>query len=436
MIDLQTIYSTFTQSTGLTTDSRQVRPGMIYLALKGERFDGNQFAVQALKDGAIAAIIDDANLAEQETDERLLLCEDSLKTLQDLAHYHRMTLEIPVVGITGTNGKTTTKELIATVLQKKYKVLYTQGNLNNHIGVPLTLLQITKEHEIAVIEMGANHRNEIDMLSRIAAPTHGLITNVGKAHLEGFGSFEGVIQTKTELYRFLGDNVEVSANSTVCKPLGAIFYDEENEYLKPHLPQIAPSYLQPFASGKVIEANPALKITWEDGQDIQTKLVGTYNLKNMLAAATIGRYFNVPTQDINDALSNYTPTNNRSQYEETAHNRLIVDAYNANPTSMQAALDNFAAITLTNKVVILGDMRELGEDSLEEHQRVVDLLKSLDFEQVFLIGNEFQKTDTDFATFGSRAEFEEYLLAHPLRDKTILIKGSNGIQLYQLPKVL
>lgn len=435
MIDIQTIYSAFSQSTGLTTDSRQVRPGMIYLALKGERFDGNQFAVQALKDGAIAAIIDDASLAEQEADERLLLCEDSLKTLQDLAHYHRMTLEIPVIGITGTNGKTTTKELIATVLQKRYNVLYTQGNLNNHIGVPLTLLHITTEHEIAVIEMGANHPGEIDLLSRIAAPTHGLITNVGKAHLEGFGSFEGVIQTKTELYRFLGNNVTV-ADATHCKPLGAIFYDADNEYLKPHIPQIDSNYLQAFAAGSVVEANPALKISWEDGQAIQTQLVGTYNLKNMLAAATIGRYFKVSTPDINDALSEYTPTNNRSQYEETAHNRLIVDAYNANPTSMQAALDNFAAITLSHKVVVLGDMRELGEDSLEEHQRVVDLLNTLNFEQVFLIGSEFQKTHTDHTTFANREAFEDYLLAHPLKDKTILIKGSNGMQLYRLPKVL
>ncbi len=436
MTDIKTIHSIFTQSDGLTTDSRQVRPGMVYLALKGDRFDGNTFVEQALKDGAIAAIIDDETIAAQLQDKRILLCKSTLTTLQELAHYHRMTLDIPVIGITGTNGKTTTKELIAAVLKKKYNVLYTQGNLNNHIGVPLTLLQITKKHHIAVIEMGANHPLEIDTLSRIAVPTHGLITNVGKAHLEGFGNFEGVIQTKTELYRFLAESVQASAQSVAHKPLGAIFYDEENEFLKPYLPEIDSQYLKPYVTGQILKADPALKILWKEGQCIQTKLVGTYNLKNMLAAVTIGQYFNVSAQDINDALSHYTPTNNRSQYEETAHNRLIVDAYNANPTSMQAALDNFAAITLTNKVVILGDMRELGEDSLEEHQRVVDLLESLDFEQVFLIGSEFKKTNTDFATFASRAKFEEYLLAHPLRDKTILIKGSNGIQLYQLPKVL
>ena len=436
MTDIKTIHSIFTQSNGLTTDSRQVRPGMVYLAIKGDRFDGNTFVEQALKDGAIAAIIDDETIAAQLQNKRILLCENTLTTLQELAHYHRMTLDIPVIGITGTNGKTTTKELIAAVLQKKYNVLYTQGNLNNHIGVPLTLLQITKKHHIAVIEMGANHPLEIDTLSRIAVPTHGLITNVGKAHLEGFGNFEGVIQTKTELYRFLAESVQASAQSVAHKPLGAIFYDEENEFLKPYLPKIDSQYLKPYVTGQILKADPALKISWKEGQCIQTKLVGTYNLKNMLAAVTIGQYFNVPDQDINDALSHYTPTNNRSQYTITETNRLIVDAYNANPTSMHAAIDNFATITMANKVLILGDMKELGQDSLKEHQRIVDLLKTLNFEEVFLIGHEFQQTESDFTTFANRSDFEMYLTAHPLIDKTILIKGSNGMQLYRLPQIL
>ena len=383
-MEMKDLYELFLQHPTITTDSRDVPEGSMFFALKGETFDGNAYAKAALEQGAAYAVIDEKEYAE-ENNEHLILVEDVLTTLQQLAKYHRVHLGTPIIGITGTNGKTTTKELIATVLKKKYNVLYTQGNFNNHIGVPKTLLQLTREHDIAVIEMGANHPGEIKTLVEIVLPDFGIITNVGKAHLLGFGSFEGVIRTKGELYDFLRA-IE-----------GTVFINNEN----PHLLGISKGlklvkYGQTetdglLVKGQLVECNPFLKFEWNGGV-VQTRLIGSYNLDNALAAACIGTYFEVPSNDICDALAEYTPSNNRSQLTITKDNKLVVDAYNANPTSMKAALDNFRLIQADHKMCILGQMGELGDVSEEEHQKVIDLIGEGDFEQVWLVGDNFAKT--------------------------------------------
>ncbi|MBO4431648.1 MAG: UDP-N-acetylmuramoyl-tripeptide--D-alanyl-D-alanine ligase, partial [Bacteroidaceae bacterium] len=386
-MEIKEIYELFLQHPTITTDSRDVPEGALFFALKGETFDGNAYAKAALEQGAAYAVIDEKEYAE-EGNERLILVEDVLTTLQQLAKYHRVHLGTPIIGITGTNGKTTTKELIATVLKKKYNVLYTQGNFNNHIGVPKTLLQLRKEHNIAVIEMGANHPGEIKTLVEIVLPDFGIITNVGKAHLLGFGSFEGVIRTKGELYDFL---------RTIQ---GTAFINNDN----PHLAGISQGlklvkYGQQEADdllvkGELVECNPFLKFEWKSqtSQLVQTHLIGSYNLDNVLAAACIGTYFEVPSDDISDALAEYTPSNNRSQLTITEDNKLVVDAYNANPTSMKAALDNFRLIKAEHKMCILGQMGELGDVSEEEHQKVIDMIGEGGFEQVWLVGENFAKT--------------------------------------------
>ena len=429
-MEMKDLYELFLQHPTITTDSRDVPEGSMFFALKGETFDGNAYAKAALEQGAAYAVIDEKEYAEEDN-EHLLLVEDVLTTLQQLAKYHRVHLGTPIIGITGTNGKTTTKELIATVLKKKYNVLYTQGNFNNHIGVPKTLLQLTREHDIAVIEMGANHPGEIKTLAEIVLPDFGIITNVGKAHLLGFGSFEGVIRTKGELYDFLRA-IE-----------GTVFINNEN----PHLLGISKGlklvkYGQTetdglLVKGQLVECNPFLKFEWNGGV-VQTRLIGSYNLDNALAAACIGTYFEVPSNDICDALAEYTPSNNRSQLTITKDNKLVVDAYNANPTSMKAALDNFRLIQADHKMCILGQMGELGDVSEEEHQKVIDLIGEGDFEQVWLVGDNFAKTchPANYRLFANVEEVKTAISTQKPQGFLILIKGSNSNKLVQTVELL
>lgn len=430
-MEIEELYNRFTECNGLTTDSRHCPEGSMFLALKGETFNGNAFAAQSLAQGCRYAVVDEPQYASPENP-RIILVDNCLETLQKLANYHRRRLGTRMIGVTGTNGKTTTKELIATVLGEKFKVLYTQGNFNNHIGVPLTLLRLKPEHEMAVIEMGANHPGEINTLVHIAEPDYGIITNVGKAHLQGFGSFEGVIRTKGELYDFLREK----GNAT-------IFIQNENPYLN----KIAAGltcvrYGQTpglDVTGKVVACSPFLHFSWTAegiSHDVQTHLIGAYNLDNALAAVAIGRYFGVEDTKICHALSSYVPQNNRSQLVHTASNTLIVDAYNANPTSMMAALENFRQMEAAHKVAILGDMKELGEGSHEEHQKVVDFLKECGFERVMLVGPEFGGTASSFEHYKDVKEVEALLAAHPLQGCCILVKGSNSMKLSELPASL
>lgn len=432
-MELETLYEIYKQHPVVTTDSRDCPQGSLFFALKGETFDGNAFAGKALDQGCAFAVVDDETVVPQ-GDERYILVGDVLKTLQDLAHYHREQFNIPVLEVTGTNGKTTTKELIAAVLSKKYNVLYTQGNFNNHIGVPKTLLRLTAEHTFAVIETGANHPGEIETLARIVDPDFGIITNVGKAHLEGFGSFEGVIKTKGELYDYLRAKH------------GTVFLDYDNIYLKnmaDGLHQIfygAPCDEVLSVEGELIDCTPYLHFKWHpaggEWQEVNTHLIGSYNLKNAMAAAVIGRTFGVSVEDINEAISGYVPTNNRSQLVETADNKLVVDAYNANPTSMKAAIENFSLMKADKKMAILGDMKELGPTSWEEHQKMVDLLVEAGFNHVWLVGKEFKATHHPFRTFDDVEQVKEALAIKKPRGYHILIKGSHSTKLYELPYLL
>ncbi|MBQ9640018.1 MAG: UDP-N-acetylmuramoyl-tripeptide--D-alanyl-D-alanine ligase [Bacteroidaceae bacterium] len=432
-MEIQDLYTRFLAHPVVTTDSRDVPTGSLFFALRGETFDGNQYAAASLEKGAAYAVVDDPSVA---TSDRMILVENVLHTLQQLASYHRQQLSTTIIGITGTNGKTTTKELIAAVLRQKYNVLYTQGNFNNHIGVPKTLLQLTADHEMAVIEMGANHPGEIKTLVEIVQPDYGIITNVGKAHLLGFGSFEGVIKTKGELYDYLRDNA------------GTVFINNDNPHLAAisHDLQLVKYGHWPaddlLVQGELLECNPFVHFRW-NGHDVQTHLIGSYNLDNLLAAACIGTFFTVPASDICTALGQYTPSNNRSQLTVTASNRLVVDAYNANPTSMAAALDNFQHIQASHKMAILGDMKELGSVSLDEHRRILSTLLHSDFEQVWLVGEEFQKavnaTDSQpsanaptLRLFADVEAVKTYLQTDKPQGFTILVKGSNSTKLVQL----
>ena len=437
-MDKKNLYELFLQHPTITTDSRNVPEGSLFFALKGETFDGNAYAKMALEKGAAYAVIDEKEYAD-ENNERLILVDDVLVALQQLAKFHRVHLGTPIIGITGTNGKTTTKELIATVLKKKYNVLYTQGNFNNHIGVPKTLLQLRKEHDIAVIEMGANHPGEIKTLVEIVLPDFGIITNVGKAHLLGFGSFEGVIHTKGELYDFIRELQ------------GTVFINNDN----PHLLGISQDlklvkYGQKEADdllvkGQLLECNPFLKFQWgiqtadnSQSSTVQTRLIGSYNLDNALAAACIGTYFEVPANDISAALEEYTPSNNRSQLTITKDNKLVVDAYNANPTSMKAALDNFRLIPADHKMCILGQMGELGDVSDEEHQKVIEQIGEGGFEQVWLVGENFTKTQhpAQYRLFANVDEVKEAIATQKPQGYLILIKGSNSNKLVQTVELL
>lgn len=425
---MSNLYNIFLNSAGITTDSRDCPKGSIFFALKGETFDGNKYAGAALDKGCAYAVVDEAEYA---ADDRFILVPDVLTALQQLANEHRRALGTRIIGVTGTNGKTTTKELIAAVLSKKYNVLYTQGNFNNHIGVPKTLLRLTKEHEIAVVEMGANHPGEIKTLVNIVEPDYGIITNVGKAHLEGFGSFEGVIKTKGELYDFLRQ-----------KGGSKVFIDADNEHLTciaHDLEQIKYGVKSDAGTlavkGEVIACDPFLRFRWNGGE-VNTHLIGAYNIYNMLAAATIGMHFGVTPAQINEALTEYVPSNNRSQLTVTENNKLVVDTYNANPTSMMAALENFTLMAMPSKMAILGSMGELGAVSHDEHQRIVNYLTQHGYNDVWLVGKEFGQIDCGYRKFADVEAVKQELLSHPLKDQCILIKGSNTMRLFELPPLL
>lgn len=431
---IQDLYLCYLQHPTITTDTRNCPKGSIFFALKGASFNGNAFAQSAIEKGCAYAVVDEAQYAE-EGDGRYILVEDVLKTLQDLAAYHRQQLTIPVLQITGTNGKTTTKELVSAVLSKKYKTLYTEGNLNNHIGVPRTLLRITPEYEMAVIETGANHPGEIEFLCRMVQADYGLITNVGRAHLEGFGSFEGVKATKGELYADLsarGKKAFINAFDNDLMEMGR----------KASLTLF--DTLLPYVEGRVSEVNPFLQVQWREDDEmpwhtVQTHLIGAYNIANVRAAVSVGLHFGVPADDIDAALEAYQPTNSRSELRQTEKNSLIVDAYNANPTSMSAALDNFEFIETPHKMVVLGEMRELGADSKQEHQKVVNRLKQSKIERIWLVGKEFANVAEDderIQLFPTVEEVKSQLAVHPAEGFTILIKGSNGTKLFQLPEAL
>ena len=424
MIDTQQLYEKFLESAGVSTDTRKIDLGSIFFSLKGENFDGNKFAGDALDAGASYVVVDNPEVVESD---RFLLVEDVLTALQHLAKYHRQQLDIPIFGLTGSNGKTTTKELIREVLSTKYRVIATEGNLNNHIGVPLTLLKISTDTDVGVIEMGANHIGEIATLCEISQPTHGLITNIGKAHLEGFGSFEGVLRAKSELYNYL-----IQHN-------GIVFINSDDEVLTNMSKRINEPvfYNNPgdFYECKLISANPFVNFRTEAGEDVQTKLIGTYNFKNMAAALCVGKYFEVNATAANEAIANYLPQNNRSQIINTESNQIILDAYNANPVSMLAALENIDAMDHVNKVVILGDMFELGDDAELEHEKIVEKAANMKLAKAIFCGHASTKAaakQSNSISFVSKEEVAGYLENNPIKDSLVLIKASRGMGLETL----
>lgn len=432
-MDIASLYRIYQEHPVVTTDSRKCPSGSMFFALRGDTFNGNQYAGQALEQGCAVAVVDDAAVVPS-GDARFILVDDVLSALQQLAAWHRRQWGGPVVQVTGTNGKTTTKELLAAVLGRKYNVHYTQGNLNNHIGVPLTLLGLRAEHNLAVVETGANHPGEIAQLCGFAQADCGLITNVGRAHLEGFGSFEGVKRTKGELY----DNLKARGKF--------IFLNAQDDDLRQMAEERGfnvsdDTRCKPYVEAAVTACAPFVEFHWraDEAQPwhaVSTHLVGAYNLANLRAAVTVGLHFGVPASDIEDALAAYVPTNSRSEWRNTDRNRLLVDAYNANPASMAAALDNFDLIEGEDKMVILGDMRELGADSQKEHQRIVARLEQMQLREVWLVGSEFAATRHPFRSFANVEEVKQELAQRPLFGRTILIKGSNGIRLQQLPELL
>lgn len=436
IMDIEQIYEIYKAHPVITTDSRNCPEGSIFLALRGASFDGNKFAESALEQGCSYAIVDEKT-AFDPSDSRFLLVDDCLTCYKEIARLHRREFSIPVIGITGTNGKTTTKELISAVLAEKYRVLHTEGNFNNDVGVPRTLLGINSGHEIAVIEMGASHPGDIRKLVEYVEPTCGLITNVGMAHLQGFGSFEGVKRTKGELYDFFAAHG------------GLVFLDEGNPHLRQMSSERGLKNLMTYSAdadfkadvqGEVLSCEPFLNFRWRtsdvEWQLVKTQLIGSYNITNMLAAISVGLRFGVEPQMINHALASYTPSNNRSQLIKTRSNTLMVDAYNANPTSMMAALRNFIFTKATDKMAILGDMRELGEASAVEHQAIADFLSSSPLTDVWLVGPEFMATKCSFRKFRDAAEVRAAIEKAPVSGRTILIKGSNGMHLASLVDVL
>ena len=406
------------------TDTRNITKNSLFFALKGASFDGNKFAKEAIEKGAKYAVIDNAAYS---IEGKTILVKDVLSSLQLLANYHRKQFDIPFIGITGSNGKTTSKELIGCVLETSFKTLITKGNLNNHIGVPLTLLCLRKEHEIAIIEMGANHPLEIKELSTIAAPNYGIITNIGMAHIEGFGSFEGVKKTKKELYDYIQENG------------GTIFYNNDDSILSSIVPGNATliSYGQKGSSisGTITDSSPFISFSWTtqsyQSNAISSHLIGEYNFYNFLLAICIGKFFKIEAEKINKALSNYQPTNNRSQVKKTKNNTVIMDCYNANPTSVLAALESFKGVNKENKIAILGDMLELGNISQNEHQKVCDFLKENNIDAI-TVGEEFNKAKHLYKNFKSVDLLIDYLINKPFTSCFILLKGSRGIQLEKL----
>lgn len=413
------LYDIFLRHRIICTDTRNISNSCLFFALKGQNFDGNEFALDAIKAGAAFAVVDNPNLDDHPN---LLFVEDVLTTLQQLARHHRLTSNAKILAITGTNGKTTTKELIAHVLQTSFSIIYTKGNLNNHIGVPLTLLEIKDDTEIAIIEMGANHIGEIAAYCTWALPDFGLITNIGKAHLEGFGSLEGVKKAKGELYDFLSKNqhpIFRYQNDTNLSEIGlslpnTITYGWDNADIT------AINRLEEkFATVEVISPDQLNGI-------YTSQLVGSYNAANILCAITVGNYFGISSEKIKTAIQNYLPQNQRSQFIETSSNKIILDAYNANPTSMNVAIDHFYHQNFENKILCIGGMKELGDDSDSEHKSLVDKIKKMNFEKVFLVGKEFENYHDSFYYFETSEKLREYFIENPLSNATILIKGSRG----------
>ena len=422
--DLYELYKSYPQ---VQTDTRQLKKGDLYFALKGPNFNGNEFALQALEQGAAYSIVDEPIQAPASLANRILMVEDVLTSLQALAKFHREQFNIPFIAITGSNGKTTTKELVAAVLSSHYTIYTTKGNLNNHIGVPLTLLSIQQDAQFAIIEMGANHLKEIESYCSYALPTHGLINNCGKAHLEGFGGEEGVRKGKGELFDYLRAHQ------------GTVFLMQDFDYLVQmsqgiqHV--IGYGKEQGQIQGEAIDQNGMLTVQINKGieiDSIHTYLVGNYNLPNVLAAVSIGHHFKVPNDKIKSAIENYIPSNSRSQLLTWNKNEVILDAYNANPSSMKLAVENFAKMNKENKMVCLGGMRELGADTLMEHQMLIDQLKQTNWKQVILVGLEFKPCDHNYLYFDTVTEAKAWLQAQELKGYTLLIKGSRGIQMEQL----
>ena len=422
---IETLYDIYINGAKISTDTRQITPGCIFFALKGDKFDGNQYAEQALQSGAAYAVVDDPSLTGNL---RLLLVENVLETLQDLARQHRKTFKFPVIGLTGSNGKTTTKELIAKVLNMKFNTYATKGNLNNHIGVPLTILAVNREqHEIAIVEMGANHQEEIALLCSITQPTHGLITNIGKAHLEGFGGMDGILKGKGELYDFLSKKKGIvfvnTKNETLMEMVSKrrafgeiIFYNSESSAVNPELVQESPVV--------IYKGNNQRKVT--------THLPGHYNFDNICAALAVGNHFGVTDEDAHEAIANYQPDNNRSQVVKKGSNTVIMDAYNANPSSMAAAIENFARLDVPKKMLILGDMLELGDAATEEHLALGKQIAAEKFDIVILAGQLMQHALPALPKayyFPDKFSLHNWVMDNPQENTNILIKGSRGMAL-------
>ena len=420
-MNIERLYEIYQQYPSIQTDSRKVKAGDLFFALKGPNFNGNLFAKLALDAGAAYSIVDEPSSIN---DERIIPTDDVLHTLQLLARHHRRQFKIPFLAITGSNGKTTTKELVHAVLSSKYKTYTTQGNLNNHIGIPLTILQIGKDAEMAVIEMGANHLGEIASYCQYTLPTHGIITNCGKAHLEGFGGIEGVKKGKGELYDFIRETG------------GTVFAMWDYSYLREMTKGIATIVKygtnEADYAGNILQAEPFLSVSMISGvmiPDINTKLVGDYNLPNVLVAVAVGDYFKVPHQKIKDAIENYTPSNSRSQLVNWKSNHIILDAYNANPSSMKLAIENFAQLHADNKFLLLGGMAELGKESIQEHESIVDLIKKYKWSGVALVGGDFQKISHPFKKFNNAQEAGQWLTGLGLTNAYLLVKGSRSMQM-------
>lgn len=416
------LHQVFVKSNGIVIDSRKVHQNDFFVAIKGDNFDANIFAKQALDQGALCVVIDNADYY---IDQRTILVEDSLKTLQELANYHRRQLNIPIVALTGSNGKTTTKELIYVVLAQRFNTKATLGNLNNHIGVPLTLLSFDKETQVGIVEMGANHQKEIEFLCSIAEPNYGYITNFGKAHLDGFGGFEGVIKGKSELYSYLNSKKDSVAFINLDDAIQVEKSKDLHTYSFSFKDYHANTYI------KHSQANPFVELSLED-IEIQSHLIGLYNSPNIAAAITIGGYFKVESKHIKEAIENYIPTNNRSQLIEKNSNKIILDAYNANPSSMRAAIENFAEFDATDKLMILGDMFELGKESIDEHKSIVEFIEKVYKSSVFFVGKDFyssKKNNKKLQFFEDFDILKTELSENKITNKTILIKGSRGMAL-------
>lgn len=422
-MDIATLYRRYLSSTGITTDTRQIREGCIFFALRGEKFNANLFAVEALEKGAAYSVIDEAQPDSERYSDRLIPVTDVLSTLQELSGYHRHQLRCPILAITGSNGKTTTKELIAAVLSKKYRTVATRGNLNNHIGVPLTLLATPADTEFLIVEMGANHQGEIAGYCMYADPDFGLITNVGKAHLEGFGSEEGVVKGKTELYAYIAKK----QGKLFVSSLSPVLIEKAMEYMSPdHIIYYGVFWKNDYCAGENIRTGEFLAVQTRDGLIIKTQLIGSYNFENVMAAICIGRYFGVDDAGIKDAIENYIPSNNRSQKITQGSNVILLDAYNANPSSMIEALKNFEALDAPNKITILGEMMELGTYSHDEHTKIIDTVSHIALSQRIYVGEGFKmvKDHKGSLYFETTEQLKDWYKAQHFENTTQLIKGS------------